>query len=100
MGVENRKPNRREVDHPKAAPVRDTAAAESSAGQDAEGDGQVPVTVFDRMAELKRQLAEVQAQLERQRERKNASQQRWRESHREHVREYDRERKRRSRAGK
>src|SRR3954451_17191038 len=58
---------------------------EAAALQTPEGDGYVPVEVFDRITELERQLQEAQAKLGRQRERKNAQQQRWRERHREHV---------------
>src|SRR4051794_37923096 len=39
-------------------------------------------TVFDRVAELERQVAELQAREAKRRLQDNASQQRWRESHR------------------
>jgi len=80
---------------PDGHPVRDAAALEAATVQPGEV-GQMPVIVFDQIAQLQQQLQEAQARLQHQRERKNSQQQRWRDRHREHVRQYDRERKRRS----
>jgi hypothetical protein len=64
------------------------------------GDSQEPVTIFEQVTELQRQLDEAQAKIDRQRVANNARVQRWREPHRDHVRAYDRARKRAARSSK
>src|SRR4051812_29109714 len=92
MGVEDGKVHN-EVAQPSEFATVETAVTKD-VPVEAPGNGHVPVEVFDRLADLQRQLDEAQGRLDRQRVSKNKRQQRWRAGHREQVRAYDRERKR------
>src|SRR3954467_3588745 len=94
MGIEDGEVHQKLDERANAEPAADPAVTEGAAVE-TPGDGHVPVEVFDRLADLQRQLDEAQGRLDRQRVSKNKRQQRWRAGHREQVRAYDRERKRR-----
>src|SRR5687768_280703 len=92
--------HRNQVDHADGEGVRHTAAPEPAAGQSPEGDGQMPVAVFDQVAELQRQLADAQAELERRRAMDRAASKRWREKDPERARALTRARVQAHRARK
>lgn len=104
MGSVERSDGEPETTRQSALAVPAEAAPEPGRGQlraDAKtrpGVAEGEQTVYDRVAELERQLAEAQAKLEQQRELGRASQRRWRERHPEVARERNAAYKRKSRA--
>ncbi|MGY1710360.1 hypothetical protein ACI8AC_12710 [Geodermatophilus sp. SYSU D00758] len=52
----------------------------------------MPVEVFDRVAQLERELAEARAKLDHQRERKRANDKAWRQRHADEVKERTKQR--------
>src|SRR4051794_9567437 len=91
MGVEDGKTHREPQEQTIEQSLRDSAVTELDARQES-------VTVFDRMAELQRQLEEAQAQLEQRRAVDRARAQRWRANNPEEARRQSRESMRATRA--
>jgi outer membrane murein-binding lipoprotein Lpp len=86
---EDGKVHLKQVDHIDASPGRHTPVTEPAVEQTAEGAGAVPIEVFNRMAELERQLQETQAKLaklEEQRQKARDRSRRWREAHPDEAR--------------